>query len=375
MEPFNVMRMQIGTGSVPLKEPFVTALRRVDRLELIVVKLEDDEGHTGWGETAATEAITEQGSGTILADLYTIADRIRKQGAWTITQWNAWLKETVPDDPNARSAVEIALYDLAAQRTGLSLVEFLGGKSRSLKTGITISLGATTAMVTSAREALEQGFDALKIKLGDDPLKDLERVAAIADAVAGRASLKLDANQGWSVEETITFLQAIEKEGIAVDLIEQPLPREAIDALAEVRRHTAIPILADESVFSLADARRVLEAGAADCVNIKLDKSGGITEALAIADLCEARGVACMMGCMLEGAVSVGAAAHVAAARPGTITMIDLDAPLLCAEQPVVGGVRFAGAEIEIPDRSGLGVDGIETIQWKERNDRIYSRF
>jgi len=366
MEPFNVMRMQIGTGSVPLKQPFVTALRRVDRLESIVVKLEDDEGHTGWGETAATEAITGQGSGTILADLHTIADRIGKKGAWTITQWNAWLKETVPDDPNARSAVEIALYDLAAQRTGLSLVEFLGGKSRSLKTGITISLGATTAMVTSAREALEQGFDALKIKLGDDPAKDLERVAAIADAVAGRASLKLDANQGWSVEETITFLQAIEKEGITVDLIEQPLPREAIDALAEVRRHTAIPILADESVFSLADARRVLDTGAADCVNIKLDKSGGITEALAIADLCEARGVACMMGCMLEGAVSVGAAAHVAAARPGTITMIDLDAPLLCAEQPVVGGVRFAGPEIEIPDRSGLGVDGIETIQWRD---------
>ncbi len=366
MEKIRIAQMRIGTGSVPLKQPFVTALRRVDQLESIVVKLEDDEGYTGWGETAPTEAITGQGREMILADLRKITARIAGEGAQSLLAWNGWLKAILPDDPNACSAVEIALYDLAAQRAGLSLVEYLGGEPRALQTGITISLGRTAAMVASAREALEQGFDALKIKLGDDPAKDLARVTAIADAVAGRASLKLDANQGWSEEETITFLQAIEKEGIAVDLIEQPLPREAIDGLVEVRRHTAIPILVDESVFSLADARRVLAAGAADCVNIKLDKTGGITEALAIADLCEERGVACMMGCMLEGAVSVGAAAHVAAARPETITMIDLDAPLLCAEQPVVGGVRFAGPKIEIPDRSGLGVDGIETIQWRD---------
>jgi L-alanine-DL-glutamate epimerase-like enolase superfamily enzyme len=260
--------------------------------------------------------------------------------------------------------MEIALYDLAAQAAGMPLVEYLGGEVKPLETGITISLGEVDAMVASAQRALTDGFGSLKIKLGSDPQHDIARVVAIDEVLEDRATLKLDANQGWSLHETIGFLQAIEASGVSIELIEQPLPREDLVGLAEVRKHTTIPILVDESVFTLEDALRVLEADAADMINIKLDKCGGISEALKIADLCAKKGVKCMMGCMLEGAVSVAAAAHVAAARPETITMVDLDAPLLCSEMPVQGGVDFDIPTITIPNRIGLGIDRIDGVHW-----------
>jgi len=362
-------RIRVGESVIPLKRPFVTALRRVENLESIVVCVGSDTGLTGYGETAPTEAITGESREHILEGLVLLRQELAGKEMADFDGLIEQIKTLLPDHPNARSAMEIALYDLAAQDAGVPLVEYLGGEIVPLETGITISLGETDAMVEQARQAVADGFSSLKIKLGADPDEDIERVTAIHEALGDRVHLKLDANQGWRADEAIGFLQELGRRGIPTELIEQPLPRDDLAGLAEVRRHSAIPILVDESVFTLEDAVRVLEAEAADRINIKLDKCGGISEALAIADLCTERGVKCMMGCMLEGAVSVGAAAHVAAARPETITMIDLDAPLLCAEKPVEGGVVFGVPDIVIPRRAGLGIERIEGIHWiKESN-------
>ena len=358
------INMMIGEVAIPLKHPFVTALRRVDAVQAIVVRIESDTGLIGYGETAPTEAITGEDRESILTGIVQLQQLLSGSDPNDFGSMIDRITATVPAHPNARAAMEIALYDLAAQAEGVPLAVYLGGGIGRLKSGITISLGSVGSMVDSATKAVTEGFDTLKIKLGDDPVEDVARVMAIHAAVGEEVSLKLDANQGWGVAETIGFLQAIERQNIPVELIEQPLPRDDLVGLAEVRRHTSIPILVDESVFTRADAVRVLEAGAADMINIKLDKAGGITEALAIADVCADNGVKCMMGCMLEGAVSVGAAAHVAAARPETITLVDLDAPMLCAEHPVVGGVHFGIPEIAIPNRPGLGIERIEGVQW-----------
>jgi o-succinylbenzoate synthase len=357
-------RITINENPILLKRPFVTSLRRVDVVESIIVRVETDDGLIGYGETAPTEAITGQSHESILEGLGVLKEGLTGADLAEFDGTIARLHAMLPDNPNACSAMEIALYDLRAQWAGVPLVEYLGGKVQSLETGITISLGSVESMVTQVHQALDEGYASLKIKLGDDPHADLERIEAIHSAVLGRAHLKLDANQGWSADETIKFLTEMEERGIEVELIEQPLPRADLAGLARVRKHTSVPILVDESVFTLEDTVRVLEAGAADLINIKLDKCGGISQAIKIADLCAEAEIQCMMGCMLEGAVSVGAAAHVAAARPDTITLYDLDAPLLCREEPVIGGVVFGVPEITIPRRAGLGIERILGVDW-----------
>ena len=152
----------------------------------------------------------------------------------------------------------------------------------------------------------------------------------------------------------------MEKHQIPIELIEQPVKKGDIEGLKYIKARSSIPILADESVFSPMDAVKILEADAVDFVNIKLDKCGGISNALLIADICKLYGTKCMIGCMLEGAISVGAAAHVASARSDTVTMLDLDAPILCKTSLVSGGVKFDGADIELSDGYGLGISGLK---------------
>jgi L-alanine-DL-glutamate epimerase-like enolase superfamily enzyme len=211
-------------------------------------------------------------------------------------------------------------------------------------------------MVADALDALERGFTALKVKVGKDIDTDLARVRAVHAAVRGRATLRLDANQGWTADEAVRVLSALEAAGVELDLVEQPVPARDIDGLEYVTRHVSTPVMADESVFDLAQAAEVIRRRAADIVNIKLMKTGGITGALAIADLCAAHGVECMMGCMLETSISVAAAAHVAVARPSVITRVDLDGPQLGRFDPVVGGARFEGPSILLGDAPGLAI-------------------
>jgi L-alanine-DL-glutamate epimerase-like enolase superfamily enzyme len=211
-------------------------------------------------------------------------------------------------------------------------------------------------MVADALDAILRGYQILKIKVGDNPQKDIERIEAIAEVVGDDIVLRLDANQGWSVDETIHVMTVLENHGIYPELLEQPVRASDIEGLRQIKQRIQTPLLADESVFSVEDARRLLDMQAVDLINIKLAKCGGISNALKLADLAEEYGVKCMLGCMLEGPISVGAAVHVASARAEIITMLDLDAVSLCRSNPVEGGVQFNESSIVISDVPGLGV-------------------
>jgi o-succinylbenzoate synthase len=359
-----IEQIEIGIIQIPLIKPFKTALRTVNTLESIMLRITTQNGLIGYGETAPTEAITGDSKTSILASLEMFAQHLIGMDISNKAHLLGAIHDTIEKNFNAKSAIEIALYDIWAQEAGMPLYRYLGGKQQCFKTGITISLNPIDEMVTDALEAVEQGFESLKIKLGDDPHTDILRVEAISSALGGDIPLKLDANQGWSPEETVSFLRALEHKRIAIELIEQPVRREDTMGLKIIKEQTSVPLLADESMFLPEDARRLLEEEAVDLINIKLDKCGGISRALEIADICHDYGIGCMIGCMLEGAVSVGAAAHVASARAETITMVDLDAPILCSEAPVQGGVRFDGAEIRLSQKTGLGITFVERVEW-----------
>ena len=359
-----IKNIEVGTIAIPLVTPFKTALRTVNVLESIVVRVTTESGMVGYGETAPTEAITGDSRRSILSALEVISHCMIEERIENKERLLSIVHDTVEQNFNAKSAMEIALYDLWAQIAGVPLYRYLGGEKSQFKTGITISLNPKEIMVADALAAVENGFDSLKIKLGDDPIEDISRVEAIHWAVGKHISLKLDANQGWSPKETVRFLVELEKKEITIQLIEQPVKREDFEGLKYIKERSTTPILADESIFSPEDARALLEMQAVDLINIKLDKCGGISKALEIADICGEYGVACMIGCMLEGAISVGAAAHMASARAETVTLYDLDAPILCKDSPVIGGAVFEGSDICLSEKSGLGIKSVEDVKW-----------
>jgi len=340
----------------PLKTPFVTSLRRVDMLEDIVVAIECSDGSVGYGEGAPTPVITGETTGSIIAAVEYIKPFITGMEIDDFDMLLAQLHKLMVKNTTAKSALEIALYDLKAQSAKKPLFRMLGGTRKEFKTDITISMNETEEMVADALKAVMLGYDTLKIKIGSNPRKDIHRIKAIHSALDKDISLRLDANQGWSAKETVTLLHGLEREGIVAEFIEQPVKAADFEGLRYIRERVETPLLADESVFGVNDAKKLLEMQAVDYINIKLAKTAGISAALQLADTAKAYGVKCMMGCMLEGPISVAAGVHVASAKADTITMLDLDAVSLLASYPVKTAVQFNESRIVLSEEDGLGV-------------------
>ena len=340
----------------PLKTPFVTALRRVEVLEDLVVIIECDNGLVGYGEGAPTPQITGETIGSMMATIEFIKPHLLGR---EIEDFDALLKVVhtlIVKNTTAKSALEIALYDLKAKVQKLPLFKMLGGTQTKFTTDITISMGDTQQMINDSLRAVGLGYKTLKIKIGDDPQKDAARIIAVHEALGKDITLRLDANQGWSAQDAVKLLHTLEKKEIVAEFIEQPVPADDVEGLKYIKERVQTPLLADESIFSLKDAKKLLEMQAIDFVNIKLAKTAGIAQALALADLSQSFGVKCMMGCMLEGPIAVAAGVHVASAKADVITMLDLDAVSLLASHPVKTSVVFNESEIILSDDSGLGI-------------------
>ena len=184
----------------------------------------------------------------------------------------------------------------------------------------------------------------------------VKNVADVED-VGKDVKLRIDANQAWNAKQAVRILDQMQEKGLDIEFVEQPVPAADLEGMLYVTRHASVPVLADESVFSPADALRIMQTGAADFVNIKLMKCGGITNALRIAAAAEVYGVECMIGCMLEAKISVNAAVELACAKK-IITKIDLDGPVLCSEDHILGGAVFAEKNITVSDAPGMGIQG-----------------
>ncbi|WP_114238973.1 dipeptide epimerase [Dyella sp. C9] len=356
--------IRLGLLRVPLKTPFRTALRTVEQLEDIVVTVHTDEGAIGHGEAPPTAAITGDTLESIVAAIRGhIAPRLIGEAIDDVDRLAGLIQQSLPGNTSAKAAMEIAIYDLWAQRQQAPLYRLLGGGHPVLRTDLTISLDTVQAMVAQSTQAVARGYRALKIKLGKDAAQDIERVKAIHEAVGGEASLRLDANQGWTAEQAVKVLHALEAAGVQPELLEQPVPAHDIDGLCYVTARVHTPVVADESVFGVADAYEVIRRRAADIINIKLMKTGGLSGALRLADIAAEHGVSCMIGCMLEGSISVAAAVHLAIARSSVITKVDLDGPSLCQYNPVEGGVVYRGPEIAVSDAPGMGIRAVRGVE------------
>lgn len=355
--------IRFGMLRVPLKTPFKTALRTVEQVEDIVVMVHTDSGQVGYGSAPATAVITGDTHGSIMdAVRHYISPRLIGEDIADLNRITHLIQGAMEKNTSAKAAVEIAVYDLWGQLYGAPLYKLLGGGDPAITTDITISVDYIDKMVADSIDAVERGFESLKIKVGKDIGVDIERTKAIHAAVEGRALLRLDANQGWTAKQAVYALQTLEDAGVKLELVEQPVKAYDLEGLRYVTERVHTPVMADESVFGPMEVIELIRMRAADIVNIKLMKTGGISNAVRIADICGMHGIECMIGCMLEGSIGVAAAVHLAVAKSNVITKVDLDGPSLCQYDPVDGGVIFNESEITITDAPGLGIREIRGL-------------
>ena len=355
-----IKRITVAETKTPLKVPFKTAVRTVTEVHELVLIVETDSGLKGYGAAAATAVITGDTIESMRAAIAVIAPQIIGQALAQFNELLRTIHRALVHHTSAKAALEIALFDLRAQSLNLPLYQLLGGGMPRIKTDVTISVNDTDTMIKDCLRAVSEGFDALKIKVGGRTWRDdVASTLAIHKAVGPNVALRLDANQGWSPKHAVRVMQAIDVAGVEIEFVEQPVKAGDISGLKFVADHTSTPILADEAVFDVNDALHVLSTQSADIINIKLMKTAGISQAIEVANLTRRFHRICMIGCMLEGAISVTAAAHFAVAYADVVTLIDLDGTQLCAGSQVDGGMQMDGPWISLSDASGLGITGV----------------
>ncbi|CAM3479259.1 mandelate racemase/muconate lactonizing enzyme family protein [Stackebrandtia soli] len=312
--------------TAPLHTEFVTALRRTSQIESVIVEVTDDEGRVGRGEAPQTWRITGQSLAGAQACLNgPLRDAVLGLDPDDVNATLDAADAAVVGNSAAKAALDVAVHDLAAQRLGVSLTRFLGGTTLSVATDVTLPAGDVDELTAAASARVAEGFTVLKVKVGLDPAGDLERLRAIRAAVGDAVTLRLDANQGWSAKQAVRIIRGMEDAGLDVDLVEQPTPARDLSGLAEVTRAVSTTILADESVHTVDDLLAVIATRAADAVNVKLAKCGGLRAGRDLLRLAASQGMGYTVGSMMEGRIGVAAAASLASAV-GTSTVADLDA-------------------------------------------------
>jgi len=356
--------IEVGKIKIPLKKPFKTALREVYELENMIVKITTDTDSIGYGEAAVTPVITGDTIGSIKCAITDyIKPKIIGMEVENLESIMTEIDASLVHNENAKASVDMAIYDLFGQLYGAPVFKLLGGFRNKVVTDITISVNEPEDMAKDAIEAVEKGYETLKVKVGKNPSKDLERLKAIRAAIGYDIDIRIDANQGWTPKEAVKILRKMEDDGLCIELVEQPVKASDIIGLKYVADNVEIPVLADESVFSPLDAANIIQNRAADLINIKLMKTGGIHNALKICDLAETYGIECMLGCMMESKIGLTAACHLACAK-SIITRFDLDGPNLCAEDPVIGGANYDEYVITLDNKTGLGFKEINSVEY-----------
>ncbi|WP_026940021.1 mandelate racemase/muconate lactonizing enzyme family protein [Humibacter albus] len=441
-----IAEVRLHRVAVPLVRPFVTAVRTATEIDAMIVEVIDSDGRSGWGEAPTSWRVTGESPQSVTA---AVEGPLREAALGLPVNDPAGaslaLERAVVRNSSARMAVDCALYDLAAQYAGVPLFRMLARSSSTparpepasgssprdtspravspatlradsaaasataVRTDMTLSAVADATgiqqLVETAVQHRDAGFRTLKLKVGAGG-DDVVAMQAVRDAVGPSVTLRADANQGWSPTRAVGVIRAWEDAGLDVQLIEQPVHRDDIDGLAFVTARVTTPVLADESVWTSRDAREVIARHAADMINIKLAKTGGIREAIALRDLAASAGVRVIVGCMMESHVGIAAAAAVAAsidasapvaavgvapgadpsgASPGTDPFDtssgtaaasaaspsaspklaaapmahDLDAGLWMRRSPVHGGIRYEGETVHLAEAPGLGITAL----------------
>lgn len=340
---------------IPLKEPFVISLGAVNDVQNIIVIIRTKDGCAGYGECSPYMTINGESIDTCFIVGQYLAKILKGRDALDIAGCVQAMDKTIYANTSIKSAFDIALHDIAAQHAGVPVYKFLGGeKNKVLETDYTVSIGDPQKMKADAIKIKEQGFPAIKVKLGEGKEKDVERIKAIREGIGNHHPLRVDANQGWqTADRAIEVLKALAP--YAIEYCEEPILRYRFMELERVSQQSPIPIMADESCGDEHDAERLIQLQACKMFNIKLGKSSGLYKGLQIAQLGARANMQMQVGGFMESRLGMTASAHLALSNDH-IHHCDFDTPLMFTEDPVIGGIKYLdGGIIDVPDTPGLG--------------------
>jgi L-alanine-DL-glutamate epimerase-like enolase superfamily enzyme len=357
LQQIKITYVDIYRFSIPMG-PFTIATGTMDHAQNVFIRVHTDAGFYGVGECSAFPMIVGETQDTCLVMAREFARLWKGRDALDIPGRLQQLHDFTAGNSTIKSAFDMALYDIAAKNAGLPLYQFLGGSRRKVETDITIGIASPEIMAQKALDFKQSGSTILKVKLGKDAKSDVERIKQIRKAVGEGMKIRVDANQGWNFDDAVFALQSIEAYGI--EFCEQPMRTWYDDRLPELKKLSPVKIMADESVYNHHDARKQINSNSCDYINIKFSKSGGIFEAKRIHDLAAAKGIACMMGGMLESRIGLSAKLHFVYASPN-IKFYDMDTCMLGhLADPCKGGVTYDGYLLNIDDTPGIGADADE---------------
>ncbi len=349
-----IRRVEYRVEALALREPYVIAYEKLERVENVFVRLETGR-LTGHGCAAPDLEVTGETAATVTRALDEVAEPILV-GSDPLDRARllAELEPLLAEHPSALAAVDLALHDLLGKAAQLPLWKLLGGYRDRVETSVTIGILPLEETVRAARERVQEGFRNLKLKGGRDVGDDIGRVLAVRKAVGEGIGLRFDANQGYSVGESLHFVAAT---GAArLELFEQPTAKDRPDLLGQVTSKVDLPVMADESLLSARDAFRLGGEGLVDLVNIKLMKVGGIARAQRVDAVARTARMESMVGCMDESALAIAGALAFALASPN-VAYADLDGHLDLVGDPAAGSLKLAEGCLYGPDKAGLGVE------------------
>lgn len=337
--------------SFSFDEPFHIAFAVISGYDTLVLRIETDEGIVGYGEAAPLEYVTGETLDIVELMGKYYREKLLGENPLAISKIHQ-IMDQVAGNTSIKAAIDMACYDIAAKKMGVPLWQYLGGAKNQIISDVTLGIDTPERMAQKAVEWKEKGFTELKVKLGEDIETDYTRMEAIREAVGPDICLRIDANQGWNVKETIKISRQLEK--LNIDLIEQPVADWDMEGLKKIRDSSLIPIVADESCHSQFDAGRLVNC--VDGMNIKLMKCGGIFNAMKINAIAEAAGLFCMIGCMGESKIANAAGMHLAAALTN-IKKVDLDVTFFANGGEVMGGYEVSGCRCTLSNKPGLGIE------------------
>jgi len=370
-----IKEIRVDIVRIPFKKPFTMAMWTSKEKIHVVVRMISEEGIVGVGESVPLVAEFGEPTGGIKEIIeHYFSPVLIGVDIYDIEEIYQRLNSSVKFHCFAKSAIDFAVYDLMGKAKNIPVYNFLGGLNNDkILLNWVIGIQNPENAAKEADHYFKLGYRSFKLKAREAE-RALETLKEVRAVVKNRAKIRVDANHSWSVSEAIKTINVMEK--YEPELIEQPVPYWDLEGMARVRNATNIPIMVDEGVKTINDAMRVVILGAADIINLKIAKSGGIFYSRKIADIAEAAGLECIIGSMLEGWIGTAAGAHLAVSCKAVNRGCDLIGPLLHSDQIVKPdnlGFKYEDGYLKVLPaiKNGLGVeiDQLKINKYKENNE------
>jgi L-alanine-DL-glutamate epimerase-like enolase superfamily enzyme len=339
---------------IPLQSTFTTSLGPQYFYDAIVIELHSDR-NVGYGEGTTVPRITGETSGTMYEAATYLLDRFEGRTFEGLESFIDSTNSLLRWNPTAKCALDIAAHEIIAKQVGVHVTRLLGGSLTTRETSRTIDLGDVKSAISELEGYLKAGAKMIKLKVGGDIGTDIKRVRAVAERL-GEVPFYVDANQGYKLRDALVLSRVLLDKGAL--FFEQPLYSGDFDSLRFLRTTGGVPVMLDESIFDPRDVIDAIRKEAADYVNVKLAKSGGIRRSLKTLATAQGYGIEAMIGCMLESKLGIAASlATVSAAS--NVRFTDLDGFLYLRRQPFEGGVRLSKGANTLLEGNGLAVKKI----------------